>query len=131
MRYVLALLPFLSLVACTQKADPVTPCMFEVDPPGSYAYPLGVENPVITPAEGGTQAGADALMACVAARTGSAPGVSGASRGIAEETALPGGESGVIVKRYTYGTPTSSSTARQSVEAEMSAVPFAADGQGQ
>ncbi|MBN9889166.1 hypothetical protein [Salipiger abyssi] len=104
--------------------------MFQVDAPGTYEYPAGVANPVITPGQGGTQAGADALMACVAAKVGEAPSVSGATGGIPEETEIRRTESGATVKRYTYGTPPSAA-ARQRDAGEMSAVPVAEAGYGQ
>ena len=55
------------------KADYATQCTFEVKPPGSYSYPAGVNVPTAVPAEGGTQAGAAALNACIRRKAGGSP----------------------------------------------------------
>lgn len=57
-----------ALVACSSSSateDLALQCMFEVDPEGSYAYPAGVRAPLVVPVPGGTQAGADAINACI------------------------------------------------------------------
>lgn len=47
-------------------------CQFEVNPAGAYEYPAGVAAPVVVPGAGGTQAGADALNACIRAKAAAA-----------------------------------------------------------
>lgn len=45
--------------------DLVVACSFEVRPPGSYENADGDQVPTVVPGAGGTQAGADALNACI------------------------------------------------------------------
>lgn len=73
----------LSLTACAAllaacgpseppKADPLVKCMFQTDAPGQYQSPANGEMPVVTPVPGtgATQAGADAMNACIRSKMG-------------------------------------------------------------
>lgn len=62
---VLLCLPGLAAGAKMRGPDYALLCQFEVNPAGSYEYPAGVSAPVVVPGAGGTQAGADALNACI------------------------------------------------------------------
>jgi len=60
------LLGLLAVAGCgSPQPDFSVQCMFEVDAPGSYSLSNGGSTPVAVPGEGGTQAGADALNACI------------------------------------------------------------------
>lgn len=128
MRRLAPALVLLPLAGCafSPRSDPVVHCMLQIDPPGSYEYDAGVSNPFVTPGEGGTQAGADALNACIAA---SAPGddaapMSTVARGAQQQATSRRSADGTVVRHYTYGTPPSSAqatsdNARQRVEADL------------
>lgn len=114
MRAACALLLLLPLAACgPQTADPVTKCMFQVKPEGSYEYGSGAY-PVVTPGQGGTQAGADAINACVAARRDGAPAPATpapqSAAALPQSTTERYAEDGTTVRSYTYGTPPASKT---------------------
>ncbi len=66
---IMYLAPFVLVTACgSPKADLVTQCMFEVSPPGAYSGTGSGDTATVVPAEGGTQAGADALNDCIRRR---------------------------------------------------------------
>ena len=68
-----------ALSACAGSGGPDYPvtCVARTGAQGAYDYPAGVAVPTVTPAEGGTQAGADAINACIREMAGvnTGPGV--------------------------------------------------------
>lgn len=113
----IGLVALAGLPACATGAsrDPMVGCMLQISPPGSYSYPAGQPVPVATPGPDGTQEGADALNACVRARTTGA-------RPATPETGPVAGDhrvdlrqnDGATVRTYTYGTPPSRSAGLRS-----------------
>lgn len=85
------------LAACAAPdADFATRCMSRVKPVGQYDYAAGQDIPVVMAGQGGTQAGADAVNACIdrlAAEQGLKPGMARTmpSGGPAAATVAEGG----------------------------------------
>ncbi|EPX85522.1 hypothetical protein [Salipiger mucosus] len=106
----------LALASCASgRGDPVVHCMIQVDPPGAYDYDGGQTPPLVVPGEGGTQAGADAVNACLRA----SPTV-GSRATVETETAT-----GATVRSYTYGTPPSRPSERVVASAAAAPAPGA------
>jgi len=53
------------LTACAPAPDYPVTCIARTGAPGTYDYPAGVAVATVVPAAGGTQAGADAINACI------------------------------------------------------------------
>ena len=104
LRFVFAILSALLLSACGGPTgqDYALACIFEIDPPGGYGYPAGVLVPTVVPEAGGTQAGADALNACIIEKSGGVASQSTPSLGGTNSVQLNGNST---VRTFTYGTP--------------------------
>jgi hypothetical protein len=92
---VAALLPLASIVEARAKADYATQCTFEIKPKGYYTYEAGQKVPVVVPDQGGTQAEADALNACIRAKANAAKTKSTAgsmATPVPEDTGAPSGK---------------------------------------
>lgn len=92
----------LLLAGCVASGQPDYPlqCIAELNPPGAYGYPAGVAAPTVVPETGGTQAGADAINACV--RTKTAAPAAKPRKAVVETQSTTGT---MTTKTYTYGTP--------------------------
>lgn len=82
-------------------------CQREIGAVGTYRVPTGVDFPVVEPVQDGTQAGADAINACIRSRAQQGavgasplPDVAGGSQRV--ETVRAGN---TVTETYTYGTP--------------------------
>lgn len=100
-----AALALSALAGCGMPEPPdyALGCMFELNPPGAYEYPAGVAVPTVVPGAGGTQAGADALNACVRDRAAAAQAAGQPVAGGQSVATTTSG--GVTTQTYTYGTP--------------------------
>lgn len=96
-----------ALSACAGSGGPDYPvtCVARTGAQGAYDYPAGVAVPTVTPAEGGTQAGADAINACIREMAGvnTGPGVA-ASTPISERASVQT-DGNTVVRHYQYGSP--------------------------
>jgi hypothetical protein len=96
---VLMLTPFAGPAAA--KSDYVAQCQNEIRPKGRYSYAAGQAIPVVKPFEGGTQAEADQINACIRSKAYGGEG-GGMMNPIAENSAAP---KGVATTQYSATTP--------------------------
>lgn len=82
------------------KTDYARQCLREVGAKGGYGYAAGETVPVVKPLEGGTQAEADQVNACIRSKAYSGQG-SGMMKPVAESTAAPKG----VATQSTASTP--------------------------
>ncbi len=90
-----------------------TSCIIELQLPGGYEYPAGQITPTAVPVQGGTQAGADTLNACIrakAAAAGQTISRAPAVQSIPETVTAQSSGTGTTTT-YTYGTPPTPATA--------------------
>ncbi len=97
-----ASLAALSACATSSGPDYALQCMFEVDAPGEYEYAAGVLEPTVFPSRGGTQAGADAINACIVRKANDARIAATTRTGQQVQTTASGDR---VVRTVTYGTP--------------------------
>ncbi|MCA0271456.1 MAG: hypothetical protein LCH69_05230 [Proteobacteria bacterium] len=98
---VLVLTPFAEPAAA--KIDYVTQCQNEIRPKGRYSYAAGQAIPVVKPLDGGTQAEADQINACIRSKAYGGQGA-GMMNPIPENSAAPKGvatQSSALTPRYT------------------------------
>lgn len=99
----LAATTFLAACAGSSSPDYTVSCIIRTGAPGAYDSPAGVAVPTVTPAEGGTQSGADAINACIRELAGvnTGPGV-GASTPVSERASVQA-SGNTVVRQYEFG----------------------------
>lgn len=102
----LVLTPFAGPVLAT--TDYAALCQREIRPKGYYTYESRAAVPVVKPAEGGTQAEADQINACIRSKAYGGKSASAMSSPIAEDSPAPRG----VAAQSTAATPHYSKTRR-------------------
>ncbi len=98
-----AMLPAAGPAVARAKADYAQQCQVELKPKGYYTYAAGRKVPVVTPDQGGTQAEADALNACIRAKASGKKTLGAMTTPVQETSAAPSGTAAAAAgtPRYT------------------------------
>jgi hypothetical protein len=88
---VAAMLPAAGPAAARAKADYAQQCQIELKPRGYYTYDARRGVPVVVPDQGGTQAEADALNACIRAKAAGQATAATMATPLREGAAVPSG----------------------------------------
>ncbi len=105
LRAALAMMVVLLLAACGGQMglNNATGCMFELNSTGSYGVPVGEAVPTVVPGSDGIQAGADAINACIRARTAAQQAQQSTPAPVVNNAVQ--GTGSTVTQTYTYGTP--------------------------